>query len=208
MPEITSYKTLEGSASAEIVVKKSRFIANAFPVSSEEQAQTLIEKMKKQYYDARHNCYAYRIGKDGKAFRYSDDGEPQGTAGIPMLDVLRGENITEALVVITRYFGGILLGTGGLSRAYSGAAKEGILSAGIIEKRLCREIIITADYSLHGKLTYFLANNSCKIIDTAFTYKITITAAAPAERAEKTVAEIINITNGKASAVLGESFYE
>lgn len=203
-----SYKTVSMPAMAEIVVKKSRFIANVFPVSSEEQAHELIEKIKKQYYDARHNCYAYRIGKSGKIMRYSDDGEPQGTAGIPMLDILKGENITEALVVVTRYFGGILLGTGGLVRAYGSAAKEGILAAGIVEKHLCTKLIITADYSLHGKITYFLSNNNCKITDTVFTDKITITAAAPAKTAEKNAAAIIDLTNGKAFAELGESFYE
>ncbi|MCD8089645.1 MAG: YigZ family protein [Clostridiales bacterium] len=201
------YKTVKNAGSDEIVVKKSRFIANVFPVSSEEEAAERVLEIKKKYHDARHSCYAYRIGKKGEWVKYSDDGEPQGTAGIPILDILKGEDITDVLVVVTRYFGGILLGTGGLVRAYSGAAKAGLAAAGTVEMTLCRRAEISADYSLHGKIQYMLLNRGHKILDTVFTDKVKITAACLAEEIQALEADVRDISQGRAVFKAGEEFY-
>ena len=141
-----SYKTINQQAQAEIVEKKSRFIANVLPVSSEEEAINFINKIKKQYYDARHNCFAYIIGGNIPIIRFSDDGEPSGTAGKPILDVLLGENLENVVIVVTRYFGGTLLGTGGLVRAYGKSAKEGILLGKIVEMDTYTKFFISVDY--------------------------------------------------------------
>ena len=128
-------KILYEGGSGELEEKKSRFIANTLPISTQEEAIEFIEKIKKQYWDARHNCYAYVLGDRHEIQRFSDDGEPGGTAGKPMLDVLLGEDIHNIVVVVTRYFGGTLLGTGGLVRAYSGATKEGLAGSVILEMK-------------------------------------------------------------------------
>ena len=130
---LKKYKTILEEAEEEIVEKKSRFIATVRPVKTEDEARAFIEEMKKKYWDARHNVFAYQIGERNELQRFSDDGEPQGTAGMPVLNVLKGEDVKDTAVVVTRYFGGTLLGTGGLVRAYGKAAKEGLLSAGIVE---------------------------------------------------------------------------
>ncbi|MCD8214860.1 MAG: YigZ family protein, partial [Clostridiales bacterium] len=157
-----SYKTVKHYGTDEVVVKKSRFIADVYPAETEAEALERISEVKKKYHDARHNCCAYRIGKKGEFLKYSDDGEPQGTAGIPMLDILKGEDITDAVVIVTRYFGGILLGTGGLVRAYSQAAKAGLKAAETVTMTLYRRTEITSDYSLHGKIQYMLLKSGYK----------------------------------------------
>ena len=129
-----AYSTVCGYGTGEIVEKKSRFIAEVFPVDSEEDVSAQIEKIKKQYWDARHHCWAYVIGRNPGTERMSDDGEPAGTAGKPILEVIRGKGLTDVLIVVTRYFGGTLLGTGGLVRAYTQAAVEGRAHAGILRK--------------------------------------------------------------------------
>lgn len=151
---IESLKTVLKSAETEIIEKKSRFIANVAVVQSEEEAQAFIEKIRKKYRDARHNVFAYQVGEDNIIQRCSDDGEPSGTAGHPILDILISEGLKNIVIVVTRYFGGILLGTGGLVRAYSKAAKEGINEAVIIEKILYRKVSVVVDYSLSGKVKY------------------------------------------------------
>ena len=128
---LKKYKTILAQAEAEIVEKKSRFIATVRPVKTEEEARSFIDELKKKYWDATHNVFAYQIGERNEIQRFSDDGEPQGTAGMPVLNVLKGEDVKDAAIVVTRYFGGTLLGTGGLVRAYGKAAKEVLLSAGI-----------------------------------------------------------------------------
>ena len=128
---LKKYKTILAQAEAEIVEKKSRFIATVRPVKTEEEAKAFIEEMKKKYWNATHNVFAYQIGERNELQRFSDDGEPQGTAGMPVLSVLKGEDVKDTAIVVTRYFGGTLLGTGGLVRAYGHSAKEGLLAAGI-----------------------------------------------------------------------------
>ena len=144
---LDSVKILYKGGTAEIEVKKSRFIANLKSVESEEEAAAFIAEIKKKYWDARHNCQAFTIGMNHELTRCSDDGEPAQTAGRPMLDVLLGEDVHNACVVVTRYFGGTLLGTGGLVRAYSGAVKEGLAASEIVEKKRAFEMKIVTDYT-------------------------------------------------------------
>ena len=172
------YKILYKEGEAEISEKKSRFIAHIAPAQTEEEAQAFIEKIKKQYWDARHNCWAYSIGEKQPALRCSDDGEPSGTAGKPMLEVLTGQELHNVVAVVTRYFGGVLLGTGGLIRAYQAAAKEGIKNSDIAQ--VCDGItaVITTDYNAYGKLQYICNDNNVDIIDTDFGANVTIKLAA------------------------------
>ena len=141
------YKTVLEGGTGEIIEKKSRFIATVRPVRNEEEALAFLEEMRKQYWDARHNCYAYSVGRNREYTRCSDDGEPSGTAGRPMLDVILGEDIYNIAVVVTRYFGGVLLGTGGLVRAYSKAVQEGLSESLLIEKKKGISLKITTDYT-------------------------------------------------------------
>ena len=134
---MTSYKTVRQAASDEYVVNKSRFIGQACPCQTEEEALSFIRKVREKYRDATHNCYAYVIGENAGIMRYSDDGEPGGTAGMPMMEVLRGAGVTDVLCVVTRYFGGILLGTGGLVRAYGRTCSEAIQAAGVVRMVPC-----------------------------------------------------------------------
>nr|WP_317357364.1 YigZ family protein [uncultured Tyzzerella sp.] len=190
-----SYKTINQQAQAEIVEKKSRFIANVLPVSSEEEAINFINKIKKQYYDARHNCFAYVIGGNIPIIRFSDDGEPSGTAGKPILDVLLGENLENVVIVVTRYFGGTLLGTGGLVRAYGKSAKEGILLGKIVEMDTYTKFFISVDYSLIGKIQYEITNSGHILIDTQYTDLVKFIVYVKSQLIEDFTKSIINITN-------------
>lgn len=163
---MADYRIVYSGGSSEITEKKSRFIANVFPVESEEEAVKIIEETKKKYWDARHNCYAFVL-KDGIS-RCSDDGEPAGTAGRPILEVITGATVCNVLIIVTRYFGGTLLGTGGLVRAYSKAAKEGLLASQVVEKKSGKKIIIKTDYSGIGKLQYITAQMELAVIDTRY----------------------------------------
>ena len=153
----------------EIVEKKSKFIATLFYVTSEEQAQEIIKKIKKQYYDARHNCFAYRVMTEGGVVeRFSDDGEPSGTAGGPMLNILAKNNLCNVLVVVTRYFGGILLGTGGLVRAYSDATVKVIDTATLANETFGLKVEVAIDYNGLELLKYYCKNNNINIVDTVY----------------------------------------
>ncbi len=167
-----SYKMVFRGGSGEIVVKKSRFIASVFSVDTTEEAEKIIEQVKKKYWDARHNCYAYIIKEDMLMQKCSDDGEPQGTAGRPMLDVLYGEEIYNILVVVTRYFGGTLLGTGGLIRAYTDAVKEGIKASDIMEKYRAYKVKIKTDYTFLGKIQHIAASHDVAVQDIIYGDKV------------------------------------
>ena len=158
---------------SEFVEKRSRFISHLWRVESEAEARARIEEMKKKYYDARHNCPAFIIGRNRELTRCSDDGEPSGTAGKPILEVLMGAGVTNVAVVVTRYFGGTLLGTGGLVHAYGGAAREGLLAAGVIERRLCNIITVTVDYTTSGRVSHFLAESGHITEDTVYDSEVT-----------------------------------
>ena len=166
---IESYKIAYKGGQGEIEEKKSRFIATVEPVETEEEAIAFIEKMKKKYWDARHNCSAYVLGDNNQIQRGSDDGEPSQTAGRPMLDVIVGEGIHNVVVVVTRYFGGTLLGTGGLVRAYSSATKEGLNNSVIVTKNLGSKYEIDTDYNGIGKIQYIIGQMGLTTLDTVYT---------------------------------------
>ncbi len=187
--------TLDKGGMGEIEEKKSRFIATIEPVSSEEEAAAFIASVKKKYWDAKHNCSAYVIGDNGQKSRCSDDGEPSGTAGRPMLDVLTGRRITNACVVVTRYFGGTLLGTGGLVRAYSAAVKEGLEHCEVIRKINGFAIDIRCDYNDYGRIERMIATSDHSITDTQ--YGQNVSARIITADAEGLIKEINDITSGR-----------
>lgn len=193
-----SIKILYRGGEGELVEKKSRFIATTRPVESEEEAIAFIEEMKKKYWDARHNCFAYVIGERGQIQRCSDDGEPSQTAGRPMLDVLLGEEIRNICVVVTRYFGGTLLGTGGLVRAYSGAVQEGLANSAVVEKFLGNRLAITTDYNSIGKIQYTAAQMGLTTLDTQYTDQVVVTLMVPAAEKDRFIAQVTEKTAGKA----------
>lgn len=170
-----SYRTVYEGGTGEIIEKKSRFIATVLPIESEEEAIAFIDSMKKKYWDARHNCSAYVLGENHEIQRCSDDGEPSKTAGRPMLDVLLLEDIHNVVVVVTRYFGGTLLGTGGLVRAYQSATKEGLDHSVIITKHLGKKLKITTDYNGIGKIQYIIGQMELSTLNTEYTDFVTIT---------------------------------
>ena len=172
--EYEQYRMLSKGAQAELVEKKSRFIATIRPVSSEEEAVAFIEEMKKKYYDARHNCSAFVIGSKGELTKSSDDGEPSGTAGRPMLEVLTGSGIRNIAAVVTRYFGGVLLGTGGLVRAYSGAVKMALEQCETITRRYGVQMLIKTDYNGVGKIQYLLGSKDVVIQDSVYAADVQI----------------------------------
>lgn len=187
----------------EITEKKSRFIATVRPVESEDEAVSFINEMKKKYWDARHNCSAFVIGKRQELTRCSDDGEPAGTAGRPMLDVLLKENIHNAAVVVTRYFGGVLLGTGGLVRAYQQATKAGLSASEIIEKKDGAVLFIRTDYTGIGRLQYLFAQDKITVMDTAYEADVLVKAVIPENDKKRIEKTIIEQTNGTAKLEWG-----
>ena len=199
-----SIKALYQGKTGEIVEKKSRFIANLKEIESEEEALAFIGEMKKQYWDARHNCYAFVAGENHNLQRCSDDGEPAGTAGRPMLDVLLKEDIHNVVVVVTRYFGGTLLGTGGLVRAYQKAVQEGLRNSIVIEKMQGRSLKIDSDYTGIGKIQYILAQNQMTVMDTSYTDKVVTEVMAPVEKLESLKRDITEGTNGTAGFQVGD----
>lgn len=201
---LDQYVTIEKAAEAELIEKKSRFIATVFPVASQEEAETHLAVLRKKYWDATHNCYAYQIGEKNEIQRFSDDGEPQGTAGKPILDVLKGQDVKNTLIVVTRYFGGTLLGTGGLVRAYGRSAKEGILAAGLIRRlRVCL-FEIQADYGLSGRVQYLLNEKGYTIRDTLYTEIVTFQVEVEMGNEEAFNNWMIDATNAEVSIAKGE----
>lgn len=192
------FKTVYQGASAEIVEKKSRFIADVFPVTTEEEALSVLEKVKKQYWDARHHCWAYVIGREQVQERCSDDGEPSGTAGKPILEVIRGQELHDVLIVVIRYFGGTLLGTGGLVRAYTLAAQEGLALSNIITRIDGVKLQIETDYTGLGKIQYLLGQRGIPVFESEYTEKVRLTVLIPVEEEKKLTSEIIEATNGQA----------
>ncbi len=193
-------KIIYKEGQGELVEKKSRFIAQIRPVKSEEEALAFVEETRKKYWDARHNCYAYIIKGEGATpiARCSDDGEPSQTAGKPMLDVLMGEGLMDVCTVVTRYFGGTLLGTGGLVRAYSGAVKEAIESAWILEKKQGVRMEVTTDYNGVGKIQYLAAKEDINILDSQYTDKVVFVFLVPQEQKERFQSKLVESTNGRA----------
>ena len=182
----------------ELIEKKSRFIATVRPVESEEEALAFIAEMKKKYWNATHNCFAFVIGENHQIQRCSDDGEPQGTAGRPMLDVLLGEDVHNAAVVVTRYFGGTLLGTGGLVRAYSRAVQEGLKGSRVIEKKVGALISIRTDYNGIGKLQYLFGQRGLTITNSEYTDIVVVETLVPKAQIQELKEAVTEATNGRA----------
>ena len=202
------YRTVKEFNSDEYIVKRSRFIGYAKPVVSVEEANAFIAEIKAKHWDATHNVSAY-ILREGGVKRYSDDGEPQGTAGVPCLDVLEKENLVDVCVVVTRYFGGILLGGGGLVRAYSHSAKIGVESAKIITMAHCHDMAVECDYTFYGKLNDFLSREETVILDTEFTDNVKVIFRIKSENKDNINAKLTDLSNGKLfSTIISENFCE
>ena len=201
------YKILYEGGEGETEVKKSRFIATTRPVKSEEEAVSFIAEMKKKYWDASHNCSAFTIGRNHELTRCSDDGEPAQTAGRPMLDVLLGAEVHNICVVVTRYFGGTLLGTGGLVRAYSGAVQEGLSNSTIVEKCLGRQLDITTDYTGIGKIQYILGQENMTVLDSVYTDKVEFSVLVPVAEYDGLEKKITEGTSGGAKIGKGDEVW-
>ncbi len=191
------YQTVYEGGTGEIVEKKSRFIATVRPVETEEEALAFIEEMKKKYWDARHNCWAYVLGERQELLRCSDDGEPPQTAGRPMMDVLTGAGLTNTAVVVTRYFGGTLLGTGGLVRAYSAAVQEGLKNSRIITKCRGVRLSIGTDYNGIGRLQYLFGQRQIPMMDTEYTDRVRFAVLVPVSRVQEITKAVTEATSGQ-----------
>ena len=202
-----SYKTLHQYGEDKYIVEKSTFIGYAKPIKTEEEAVEFINEIKKKHKDATHNVWAYTVGENMNIQRYSDDGEPQGTAGIPTLEVIKKEDLRDVVVVVTRYFGGIKLGAGGLVRAYTKGAKVGIEAGIVIEKVKYTEVKIKIDYNLLGKIQNEIMNLELTIKDTIYGEDVEIIVYVRNEDVENLKSRIIDITNAKANITLGEEYY-
>ena len=201
------YTTIQKLAEAEIVEKRSRFIATVKPVKTEEEALAFLNELRQKYWNATHNVYAYII-EENQIMRYSDDGEPGGTAGLPVLDMLKKEGLTNLIVVVTRYFGGVLLGTGGLVHAYSKSAKAGVVAAGLLDMILCRRITLTCEYTLLGKLQNLIAKHPEVIVEEAvYTDKVELPLYLPVEEADAFCDSITDNMNAQVIIHQGETLY-
>lgn len=197
MSKKETYKTVRAQSESLLIEKKSKFISSVKPVDNEEDALKFLNEIRAKYPDATHHVYAYVIDENN-IFRYSDDGEPSGTAGMPVLDTIRKPEIVDVIVVVTRYFGGTLLGTGGLVHAYSASAKQGLQQSGIVTRQLCDILSVKTDYSLLGKMQYEIASRGYILEDTLYEDSVTFIIACPVSDTERTIADITNITNARA----------
>lgn len=205
---MNSFKTVHSFGSDDIIVNKSKFIGYACPINSEDEAIDFINQIKKKHADATHNVYAYVYGDNSNIQRFSDDGEPSGTAGMPVLNLIKLENLKNTVVVVTRYFGGILLGAGGLVRAYSKAAKIGIDSAIIVDKILYCDVYVEIDYTLLGKLENELSKNNYLIKNKLFNEKVNLNILCIEEDVEKLKSLILNASSAKCKIeVVNSSYY-
>lgn len=202
-----SYKTLHEFGTDEIIIEKSTFIGYAKPIKTEEEAVEFINEIKKKHKDATHNVWAYTVGNNMNIQRYSDDGEPQGTAGIPTLEVIKKEDLRDVVVVVTRYFGGVKLGAGGLVRAYTKGAKIGLEAGKIIEKVMYQEVKIKMDYTLLGRVQNEIMNMGYFVKDTIYEDNVEIIVYSRIEEIETLTSKMTDITSATAQIALGEEFY-
>ena len=201
-----NYLTISENAKASFIEKRSEFIGYIAPVKTNDEAVAFINSIKAEHRKAKHNVYAYILREDNIS-RYSDDGEPQGTAGVPVLDVLKKRGLTDVCVVVTRYFGGILLGGGGLVRAYSHAASLACDAAHIMDMCLCHRLKITADYGMYGKISYLLPNYDTITVDSDFGSDVTLEILVLSEKLDALKKELTEVTNGTAEIEdMGELF--
>ena len=203
---------VEKQGDAEVVRKKSRFISVLLPVDDEKQAFSKIEAIRKANYNARHNCFAFIVGKEPFTERFSDDGEPQGTAGKVILDVMKHNHLSNALIVVTRYFGGVLLGTGGLTEAYSSAAAEAVKSASLMQVLMGKQVTTSLDYTDYGKIDYLIRDNGIPVLSLDFAESVKVSVMTMAERdeenqlmtAEAFVNKVTELTNGRAETEVSD----
>lgn len=204
---LQQYYTVKGYGENEIVIEKSRFIAYVNRAETEEEAQEFIQSIKKKHWNATHNCSAYMIGENDQIQKANDDGEPSGTAGVPILEVIKKKNLKDTVVVVTRYFGGIKLGAGGLIRAYSKAASEGINATGVVERKLMRVMHTTVDYHWLGKLEKELRSSVYKIKEIHYLDKVRIETYVEEKHKGLFSKWMTELTNGQGEILEGESVY-
>ncbi len=204
---LSTYQTVKDTGEHEITIQKSRFIAHFDRVETEEAAQAFIDRIKKQHWNATHNCSAYLIGERDEIQKANDDGEPSGTAGVPMLEVLKKRGLKDTVVVITRYFGGIKLGAGGLIRAYGGAVSEGLNEIGIVKRTLTQVIHTEIDYHWLGKVEHALRESPYQMKGTDYLEQVDVQTYVEIDKVEEFEAWITNITNGQAEIKRGEETY-
>ncbi len=207
MSEIKTYKVVTKEGTGEIVEKKSRFIGASYIVESVEDAEKKIAEVSKKYWDARHNCYAYVIGKNSENTRCSDNGEPSGTAGKPILEAITGAGLTNTLVIVTRYFGGVLLGTGGLVRAYTQAAQAAVAASETGEMVYARQLTIEVAYNMINNVKYFLEQNKISISDPRYTENVQYDICVKEEDKEKITEGLIQKCEGKITITEGDAGY-
>ncbi len=203
---MSSYKTIRQEAKDEYIVKKSRFIGHIKPVTTQQEALDFIQEISKKHWDATHNVYAY-ILREGGIKRFSDDSEPQGTAGIPTLDVLEKNELVDCAVVVTRYFGGIMLGAGGLVRAYSSTASLAVKAGGIVTRDLCARLKVTSDYSFYGRLASLVPEKGGIIEDTIFEDDVTVIFRLPLSDVDSFNATLVDASSGRYTAEKTDEFY-
>ena len=207
MADKEAYKTLLREGNAEFVINKSRFIGYGCPCEKEEEALDFIRRIQKMHRDATHNCYAYVIGKNSGIMRYSDDGEPGGTAGMPILDVIRKRCLVNCAVVVTRYFGGVLLGAGGLVRAYAQGSKTALDAAGIITMTFSDRYLVEVDYSTWQRLEHFLKSAPVLVEQTSFETSVVTTILVRTDDTDRILEEISILSDGKAEMLYEKSVY-
>jgi uncharacterized YigZ family protein len=202
-----NYKSIHKIGRDEIIINKSKFIGTAYPVETEEEALAFIDKIKKEFKDATHNVYAYVIGENSNIQRFSDDGEPSGTAGMPVLNVIMQENLRNLAVVVTRYFGGVLLGAGGLVRAYTKGSKIALESGIIVDKALFYDVSFKIDYTLLGKMDNELIKNNFIVTDKVYEEQVLVKLIVEEENLDKITALAGEVSSGKAQISLGKAAY-
>lgn len=204
---MSNYKSIHKYGRDEIIINKSKFIGSAAPVENEEQAIMFIEGIKKEFKDASHNCYAYIIGENKNIQRYSDDKEPSGTAGMPILNVINQENLVNVVVVVTRYFGGVLLGAGGLARAYTKGCKIALEAGIIVEKKLCYDLSFELDYTLLGKMDNELLKNNFIVKNKEYLEQVVFKLIVKDDEVDKIKEIISEVTSGKTKIHIGQVAY-
>lgn len=204
---LQKYRTIKEDNQHEVEIKKSRFICFLKRIETEEEAKAFIQQIKKEHWKANHNCSAFVLGDHHEIQRSSDDGEPSGTAGVPMLEVLKKNDLINVCAVVTRYFGGTKLGAGGLIRAYSGSVAQAIVHTGIVEGRLQQEVFVQLDYSNWGKMENFIANENLAVKDTQFTDRVIVTCMVDENQVDDFEAQVTDLLNGQVSFTTGEVTY-
>lgn len=201
------YKTLRQSASDEFIINKSRFIGYGSPAQTEEEALAFLRGIREKHKDATHNCYAYVIGRNAGIMRYSDDGEPGGTAGLPMMEVLKAQGVVNCCVVVTRYFGGILLGAGGLVRAYTQGCAAALKASGVVVMEPSQQYLCEIGYPLWDKVQYALKSLPVQLLGSEFTTAVTFTILVREKDAQQVLDTLIRVTDGKVETLLEEESF-